>query len=465
MKLNKYIKIMAAALVLAGGGLTACESDDIQVSRADEGGYQSSVEPVAYVVSQNGKRQNDLLEFRNSGKVNLYVGVTKAASADVHVSLEYAPAVLERYNNQNGTAYQALPQELVTISKDALLVKGEKQSGAIGLSVTTHSDLDATATYVVPLKGKVSGGGVELSVTQSEFLLFVKDCSKVPDCDKASGIKVFSCMEVNDTNPLNNLCFTLKNSGKYLVDAVILFSSNINYNAETGKVYVFHNENVQHLLDNREKYLKPLKDHGMKVILSILGNHDRSGVANLGDEAARAFALEIKAICDAYDLDGVFFDDEYSDYENPVPPGFVRPSSAAASRLFYECKQAMPDKWTIAYAYASTSMLPSIEGQLSGTFVDYGLHDYRGSSDLSSNYPGMPKMNMGLYSQEFNRGYWASESDLKEMRANGYGSHMIFAMDPYRLNFSSQLSAMQKMARAFYDDELVFDGNRYRKDW
>ncbi len=465
MKLNKYMKTMAAALVLTGGGLTACESDDIQVSRADESGYQSSMKPVAYVVSQNGKRQNDLLEFRNSGAFNLYLGISKAAPSDMQVSLEYAPAVLERYNNQNGTAYQALPQELVTIAEDALLAKGDKQSAAMGVSVTTHADLEATATYVVPLKGKVSGNGVELSANQSEFLLFVKDYSKVPDCAKASGIKVFSCMEVNDTNPLNNLCFTLKNSGKYLVDAVILFSSNINYNAETGKVYVFHNENVQHLLDNREKYLKPLKDRGMKVILSILGNHDRSGVANLGNEAARAFAQEIKAICDAYDLDGVFFDDEYSSYQNPVPPGFVSPSSAAASRLIFECKKAMPDKWTIAYAYSTTSSLPAIEGQESGSFVDYGLHDYGGSSDLSSNYPGMPKMNMGLYSQEFNLGRWASETNLKKMRTNGYGSHMIFAMDPNRYNFTSQKSAMERMARAFYDDELVWDGKKYAKDW
>lgn len=459
------MKVLVAALVLLGCGLTACESDDIRVSRSDEEGFQNSIHPVAYVVSQSGKRQADLLEFRNSGAVKLYLGTTKAVPADVQVSLEYAPDVLEDYNNLNGTSFQALPQELVTIAGEATLAKGGKQSAPISLNVTTHADLESNVTYVVPLKGKVSGSGIELSANQSEFLLFVKDYSKVPDCTKASGIKVFSCMEVNDTNPLNNLCFTLKNSGKYLVDAVILFSSNINYNAETGKVYVFHNENIQHLLDNREKYLKPLKDRGMKVILSILGNHDRSGVANLGDEAARAFAQEIKAICDAYDLDGVFFDDEYSSYENPVPPGFVKPSPAAASRLIYECKLAMPDKWTIAYAYSSTSSLPAIEGQTSGTFVDYGLHDYRGSSDLSSNYPGMPKMNMGLYSQEFNRGYWASESQLQGMRTNGYGAHMIFAMDPKRINFSSQLSAMEKMARAFYDDELVWDGKKYGKDW
>jgi len=51
------------------------------------------------------------------------------------------------------------------------------------------------------------------------------------------------------------------------------------------------------------------------------------------------------------------------------------------------------------------------------------------------------------------------------MRADGYGSHMIFAMDPFRSNFSRQLSSMEDIAEAFYDDELVYDGQPYSKDW
>jgi hypothetical protein len=109
--------------------------------------------------------------------------------------------------------------------------------------------------------------------------------------------------------------------------------------------------------------------------------------------------------------------------------------------------------------------LPAVDGIESGQFVDYGLHDYGGWYDLSSNYPGMPKSNMGLYSQEFNLGRWASESNLKQMREDGYLSHMIFAMDPNRWNFTTQMTAMERMGRAFYDDEVVFDGITYPKDW
>ena len=280
-----------------------------------------------------------------------------------------------------------------------------------------------------------------------------------------TGIKIISCMEVNNTNPLNNLSFTLKGSKKPLIDIVILFSANINYNNETGKVYVHNNPNVQHILSNKEKYLKPLQDRGIKVVLGILGNHDRSGVANLADETARAFAQELKTVCDLYNLDGIFFDDEYSSYQNPPPAGFVSPSSAAASRLCYETKMAMPDKIVSVYVYNYTRSLPSVDGVQSGEFVDYGIHDYGGSSDLSSNYPGMPKSGMALYSQEFILGYYTSANNLKRLRDDGYGAHMIFSMDPTRFDYqNSQLPALRMLATELCDDELVV-GNFYRKDW
>ena len=65
--------------------------------------------------------------------------------------------------------------------------------------------------------------------------------------------------EVNDTNPLNALEFVLKDSGKLFFDDIILFSANINNNAETGRVYVLNNPNVQFLLDNNEQFLQPLR--------------------------------------------------------------------------------------------------------------------------------------------------------------------------------------------------------------
>lgn len=470
----KYLKskYWIAAFMLAGSLLTAC-SEDITVGTLDENRYSTGDGSVmGYISDNNGKRMFSNVEFRDAGDMYLQLKTTAKLASEATVVVSYDETILTEYNNTYGTTYEVFPQAKVILADGGTisLNKGSEQSAAMKISYTSDGSLSPEKSYVIPLRMKVTSGDFKLAEADQTRMIFIKDLTGIPDCTKyvdgAPGVKVFSCMEVNDTNPLNNLSFTLASNGKPLVDALIIFSANINYNEETGRVYIFNNENVKAILDNREKYLKPLQDRGIKIILGLLGNHDRSGIANMSKETAQEFAKEVKAMCDAYQLDGIFVDDEYSNYEySNITPGFVYPGKEPAARLCYEVKKIQPERWVVAYAYSTTYGLPAIDGMNSGEFVDYALHDYGGSSDLTSYFPGMPKSNMGLYSQEFSQGRTASESNLKRMRDNGYLSHMIFAMDPNRSNFALQYLAMQRMARAFYDDELVFDGIKYPKDW
>lgn len=458
-------KCFVVLLLLLGGFFSACD-ESINLAKLDEASYEVPGEAIGYITNNGGDRKKSFIDFRDKGVEEIYVGLTAEAPGDVTVSFTYDPSLLEVYNSTYETEYPLFPVSAVTIPGQVTVGKGSKLSEKAKVEFETAETLEKGKTYVIPVKAKLASGNVRLSETESGFLIFVDDLSKIPTAEKSTGIKIISCMEVNDTNPLNNLCFTLAKSGKPLIDMVILFSANINYNNETGKVFVYNNPNVQHLLDNREKYIKPLQDRGIQVVLGILGNHDRSGVANLGNEAARQFAQELKVVCDAYGLDGVFFDDEYSAYQSPTPPGFVAPSSAAAARLCYETKKAMPDKLVTVYVYSRTSSLPAVDGENSGTFIDYAIHDYGGSYDLSGNYPGLPRSGMALYSQEYARGYTTSEANLKRLRDDGYGGHMIFAMDPLRGNFNyTQKPSMERIARVLFDDELVYDGKPYKKDW
>ena len=466
------LKYQLAALVLAGSFFTSC-SDDVVVGNINETNYEiSDGSSVGYIIDSQGKRMFTTLEFRNTGSETLTLNANKALKNNVSVTAAYDQSVLDEYNKKNNSDFKAFPEADVTLSDGGVITLTAGQQTSSVLSVTTKSDGKRSYkdTYAIPLRMKVTSGGVKLPVADQTRVVFVKDLTALPTATKyvngEEGVKVFSCMEVNDCNPLNNLCFTLKGSGKPLVDAVILFSSNINYDAATGRVHLFHNENCTAILNNYNKYIKPLKDRGIKVILSILGNHDISGVANLSDETARDFAREVKACCDAYNLDGVMLDDEYSNYEgSDVTPGFVSPSRAACARLYYEMKKIMPDRWMIAYVYSTTSSLPAVDGVQSGNFIDYALHDYGGSSDLTNNYPGMPVAHWGLYSQEFGQSRFADESDLQDLVKRGSKTHMIFGMNPYLRNSSSQISSMRKMAKIFYNDELVVSDTFYPKDW
>jgi chitinase len=104
----------------------------------------------------------------------------------------------------------------------------------------------------------------------------------------------------------------------------VIFAANIrNRNREggTGTVapYVHLNESVQHLLTNRNKYIKPLQDKGIKVLPGLLGDHDGISFGTMDDEGQTAFVNDVKRVLDTYQLDGVDFDDEWGckeDWDN-----------------------------------------------------------------------------------------------------------------------------------------------------
>ncbi len=457
--------------VLGIMALQSCKEEPIAVKQIDESKYEVNGESIGFLAGTDGKVNNSTIEFQTEGSYDVVLQLTKPSAQGVKGTIQYNEEILNAYNSKNGTTFKAFPKALVSLSGNGQVeVKpNDMASDPVKVSVKTSNEIDGKETYVIPLSSTLQAGGA--SSQSSDLLLFVHDLTKVPNTNKSTGIKIISCMEVNDTNPLNNLSLKLKNSNKYLVDMVILFSSNINYDSAKGKVKVTHNPNVTHLLANRAKYIKPLQDKGMKVILSILGNHDRSGVANLSDEAAKVFAQEIKVVVDSYGLDGVFFDDEYSAYQfSPSPPGFVDPSPNAAARLVYETKKAMPDKLTMVYVYSNTRSFGGSNGIAeaeAGQYVDYALHDYGGTYDLSYNYPGLPKSRWAMASAEYARGYTPYTWELEDLRNGGYGAHMIFAFDPHRNNFNwLQKPALQDLAKILFDDELVIDESQiHAKDW
>ena len=453
MNINK-IKTFALA-ILAAGAMASCE-DAINVQQIGEEPFAPSQKSLVFLSDQFGMTNADSLLFNEQGTTEFFVNLTQVQTKDAEFTVVYDAAALNKYNMANGTDYKAMPEALVTIEGTAVVAAGQAKSSAVKVGYKTDAALEDLGTYAIPLA--VKGNSLaEASVEKGEFIFLVKDITRMPNCHKANKNQiVVSCMEVNDANPLHNLCYTLKESGKLVIDQVILFSGNINYNAETGEVYNYNNENVQHLLDNRQKYLVPLQQKGIKVILGILCNHDRACCTRLGDEAARKFARELKAKLEAYELDGVFFDDEYcnrGDY-----PGFTTYNNF--SRLCYEVRKAMPNALIQAYVYSGTSSCGPVDGMQPGEFVTQAIQDYGRYYDLESAYPGLPKSGMIQASSEFARGSIISESRARKIVTDGYGGTMIFSLNPnngyvYRFN---------NITIPFYGEETVQTGS-YAKDW
>lgn len=354
---------------------------------------------------------------------------------------------------------------------------------SVNINFGPQRSFDASEVNNISLEtpGKVivnraSAGSVEFSSSAVSSIGFsdapADKARKYMDNEPAQVL--FNCIEVNNTNPLQTQNFRLKTSDKYFFDAVILFSSNINFSKKENVVYIHNNDNVQAILNHYDHYIKPLKDKGIKVILSILGNHDGSGLANMDDTRCRLFAKAIADTLDKYNLDGVFFDDEYSDYySNDLNAmgfkGFQNyPSTACASRLAYETKKAIGDRWVIPYKYGAFNALAPVDGVNPAEFVDYVLLDYNQWpmwTSAQSAYPGIEKSQWGAGSINLS-GYTNWTNHRQNARTAGYGALMLYNLDQTAASFSySYQDTMEKVANYYFNDELVVDNTRYTKDW
>lgn len=477
---NSILKVLLCGAVMAGAA--SCDKTDIFLGAADTGHLMSPDGNVVYVTDGNGNSDVGYLEFNGTGSLDLFLRSSKTLSQNVSATFAYDLNVLKTYNEGQNTEVAAFPEGKVTLSGDGKvsIEAGKLSSGAMTVTLSADAALDPDVTYAVPLS--VTPEGASLNSGAYGYVILVRDISKFPGTEKfyngKPGMKIIGVFEVNDVNPLNVLGFTLKGSGKQFFDMVVLFSANINYNAQTGRVYISRNDNVQALLDNRAKYLKPLQERGIKVILGILGNHDISGISTLDPTLAKEFAKEVKQVCDAYELDGVMLDDEYTDYNAAASgtiPGFIPQSVEAASRMAYEIRQAQPARLILSYRYGALSSAVDINGMQPGQFFDYVLNDYWVTSNPVSTYPGLRQDQAGTGSWNCSgdsqcipsNSNWKGRFSLTGMREAGYGALMIFNftcnpdywMTPYIVK------DMETTANDFWGEELQYDQSWYPKDF
>jgi hypothetical protein len=137
-------------------------------------------------------------------------------------------------------------------------------------------------------------------------------------------VKTAVYIEVNDHNPLNAGDYVLED-GTLLFDYVILFAANIRSRDCSGETdnnctkkgpHVHLNPNVQYVLENRNKYIRPLQEKGINVLLGLLGDHDGIGFGTMDTPTRATFIADVKKTVEDYKLDGVDFDDEWASKED-----------------------------------------------------------------------------------------------------------------------------------------------------
>ncbi|MBM7440973.1 endo-beta-N-acetylglucosaminidase H [Streptomyces sp. HB132] len=255
-------------------------------------------------------------------------------------------------------------------------------------------------------------------------------------------------VEVNNNSVLNVGKYTLAGGGGNVFDVAVIFAANINYDTGAKAAYLSFNENVQRVLDNAATEIRPLQQKGIKVVLSVLGNHQGAGFANFpNQQAASAFAEQLSDTVATYGLDGIDFDDEYAGYGNN---GTGQPNDSSFVHLVTALRADMPDKIISLYNIGPSASRLSYGGvDVSSTF-DYAWNPYYGTWQV----PGLalPKSKLSPAAVEIGRTPQSTVADLaRRTVSDGYGVYLT-----YNLDGSDRSADVSAFTRQLYGSDAVY---------
>ncbi|MBS7562951.1 hypothetical protein KHS38_00925 [Mucilaginibacter sp. Bleaf8] len=264
-----------------------------------------------------------------------------------------------------------------------------------------------------------------------------------------SGPKGVCYVEVNNSDLRNVGRYKLA-SGQQLFDIAIIFAANINYNTSTQKAELYFNQNVANVLNNKATYIQSLQSKGIKVLLSILGNHQGAGISNFPNQAAaQAFAQQLSNAVTTYGLDGIDFDDEYADYGTN---GTGQPNSSSFVYLVSALRQLMPNKIISFYYYGPAASRLSFNGVTVGSKINYSWNAIYGSYAVP-NVPGLSKANLGPAAIDITTTSGATAASLATQTVNNaYGIYLY-----YNLADGDYHSYLSNVSNVLYGQPTVYN--------
>ncbi|WP_302605011.1 glycosyl hydrolase family 18 protein [uncultured Alistipes sp.] len=271
--------------------------------------------------------------------------------------------------------------------------------------------------------------------------------------------KITIYVETNDVNPLNAGDYLLSDGTPY-ASIVELFASNIHAETVGGIVRptLYLNDKMTNLLENggAEKYIKPLQDKGIKVLLTVLGDWAGIGLANMNDTQAEQFAKILAYAVEKYGLDGIGFDDEYANYSTALVRG-------SFGNIITKLHGLMPaDKLITVFQYGNygSSQIDAAAGAL----IDYVYTNFS-RYNTSIGVAGVTKAHYAP--ESINLGYIGSVSAYGdaayEVAENGYGAIMHFNLR--RTSDVNPLPLFKAIADGAYGETVTCENGNRPQDW
>ncbi|HEX7304727.1 endo-beta-N-acetylglucosaminidase H [Lentzea sp.] len=257
-------------------------------------------------------------------------------------------------------------------------------------------------------------------------------------------------VEVNNNSMLNVGKYALTNGSGNAFDIGVIFAANINYDVATKSAYLYFNPNVQRVLDNVATQVRPLQAKGIKVTLSILGNHEGAGFANFPTkQSAEAFAKQLSDTVTRYGLDGIDFDDEYSEYGKN---GTGQPNASSFVYLVTALRAAMPNKLITLYNIGPSATRLSYGGVDITSKFNYAWNPYYGS--WSPPAMALPKSRLSPAAVQINSTPTSTAASFaRRTVSEGYGVYLT-----YNLGATDSHTYISSFTRELYGSDTRYTG-------
>lgn len=200
------------------------------------------------------------------------------------------------------------------------------------------------------------------------------------------------------------------------------------------------------------------------MLLTVLGDWQGVGVANLNVDQANAFADILVYIVDTYGLDGISFDDEYANYSSLQSGSYSHVIKALRAKL--DAKFGVGAKLITVFQWGNYGQIDAEAGAMidfadQGTF---GANIFFSSSSISgvSNDRWMPQaIQLG---NSYNTLALSQIKNRSSQAASGnYGGIMMFNMR--RAGDVNPLPVFQKIAEGAFGGTVTYDGTDYTRSW
>lgn len=272
---------------------------------------------------------------------------------------------------------------------------------------------------------------------------------------------------VNTTNPLNAQSYyltdTISNSCEPFLDLCVLDAGKIHKSSDNMPT-LYLDSDMNHVLTNADTYIRPLQEKGIKVLLRILGDGQDMGVANMNDNQADAFTDILVWVVGSYGLNGITFDDQYSEYSSMVYNSY----SNIILKLREKFDTYFPDENRLITVrqWGNYNQISA----LAGAALDYADHGTYGPNIFmsSSSISGVTNDKWSPQALKISYNYsilYHNMVKTRSMQASQGGYGVISTDDMRSADDINPLNVFVKIAEGAFQKTATYDGNNYAKNW